>query len=96
MVDNAQNSPTLLDNLLTEKQLCEWLGISPATCSRWRLEGSGPPFIVLGPRRLAYRQSAVGKWLASRERSQGVLIPGVFADQTRRVPEPAVRTRDVA
>jgi predicted DNA-binding transcriptional regulator AlpA len=96
MLDIEQNPPAPLDNLLTEKQLCAWLGIAPATCSRWRLEGSGPPFIALGPRRLAYRRSAVEKWLASRERSQGVLTPGVFADETLRVREAAVRKRGVA
>jgi hypothetical protein len=52
MLDIEQFPPAPLDNLLTEKQLCAWLGIAPATCSRWRLEGSGPPFIALGPRRL--------------------------------------------
>ncbi|CAJ0879315.1 hypothetical protein AMST5_03048 [freshwater sediment metagenome] len=61
--------------LLSEKQLCEWIGIGRATAVRWRHAGLGPRFIHLGARRLAYRKSDVEQWLATREREAGIIVP---------------------
>ncbi len=67
------SSSVSIDPLLSERQLCDWLGVGTATASRWRYEGTGPRFIQLGTRRLAYRKSEVERWLAERERDQGSL-----------------------
>jgi predicted DNA-binding transcriptional regulator AlpA len=60
-----------IEPLISERQLCELLGIGLPTIARWRSEGNGPRFIVLGVRRLAYRPSDVRAWLAERERASG-------------------------
>ena len=58
--------------LVTEQELCKQLGISAVTAQRMRYEGWGPKFVVLGPRRIAYRPSAISEWLAAREVQKGV------------------------
>lgn len=58
--------------LVTEQELCKQLGISAVTVQRMRYEGWGPKFVVLGPRRIAYRPSAILEWLTAREVQQGV------------------------
>jgi len=40
--------------------------IPPRTSQRWRVTGDGPPFVRLGPRRVAYRVADVEEWLAQR------------------------------
>lgn len=37
-----------------------------ATLQRWRSEGCGPPFAVLGPRKIAYDLRSIHDWLAKR------------------------------
>lgn len=37
-----------------------------ATLQRWRTEGVGPPYAVLGPRRIAYNLAAIEAWMAER------------------------------
>jgi predicted DNA-binding transcriptional regulator AlpA len=54
------------DPLLNEKQLAAWLGISLPNLQRRRSDGSGPPFVQLSERRIAYRKSAVERWLDAR------------------------------
>jgi predicted DNA-binding transcriptional regulator AlpA len=61
----------LLDRLppeavLTDKQVCELIGISTDTL--WRLErkGDAPPRIQLSPRRHGRRLADVRRWLAER------------------------------
>jgi predicted DNA-binding transcriptional regulator AlpA len=81
MLKTETSAPAPLENLLSEKRLCEWLGISSATCSRWRLTGMGPPFIAMGPRRLAYRRGSVEKWMDDRERMQGALDAALRAER---------------
>lgn len=61
-----------IEPLISERRLCELLGIGLPTIARWRAEGKGPRFIVLGRRRLAYRPSDVKSWLAERERVSGM------------------------
>jgi predicted DNA-binding transcriptional regulator AlpA len=55
-----------LDPLLTEKEYRAWLGISAPTAQRQRSSGSGPPFVQISRRRVAYRRSAVEQWLEAR------------------------------
>lgn len=39
---------------------------SEPTLQRWRTEGSGPPYSLLGPRRIAYDLNEVEAWLRGR------------------------------
>lgn len=55
------------DEILTEAELCNWLGLSEPTLFRHRRNGTGPKFIRLSPRRVAYRRSAVVEWIKERE-----------------------------
>src|SRR4051794_26934110 len=56
----------LVEPLLNEKQLAAWLGVSLPNLQRRRSDGSGPPFVQLSERRIAYRKSAVERWLEAR------------------------------
>ena len=52
--------------ILTEREVGEWLGLSEPTLFRHRRDGTGPSFIRLSERRVAYRRGDVETWLASR------------------------------
>jgi predicted DNA-binding transcriptional regulator AlpA len=68
--NTAEQSTTgLLDtNDLAERLKTGDSAPSPRTIERWRSTGQGPDFIKLG-RRVAYRPSAVERWLDQRTRS---------------------------
>jgi excisionase family DNA binding protein len=53
---------------LAQAEAAEFLRVSERTLERWRLEGSGPPYIKAG-RRILYRVSDVESWLQARRRS---------------------------
>jgi predicted DNA-binding transcriptional regulator AlpA len=55
------------DNILTEREVCNRLGVSEPTLFRHRRDGTGPKFIRLSARRVGYRHSAVEAWLSERE-----------------------------
>jgi predicted DNA-binding transcriptional regulator AlpA len=55
------------DEILTEREVCNWLGLSEPTLFRHRRDGTGPNFIRLSARRVGYRHSAVEAWLRQRE-----------------------------
>ena len=81
------------DALLNEKQLSAWLGISLPSLQRHRANGSGPPFVQLSERRIAYRRSAVNEWLKTRTITRvGALVltpqPSPVAGDDKR-PAPA-------
>ena len=61
-----------IEPLISERRLCELLGIGLPTIARWRIEGRAPRFVVLGVRRLPYRPSDVKAWLVERERASGM------------------------
>lgn len=54
---------------ITERELSDWLGISQPTLSRHRRHGTGPAFVRLSARRVAYRRSAVEAWLSEQMQS---------------------------
>lgn len=62
-----------VEPLISEKQLQDILGVGFQTLKRWRKSGTGPRYIALGPRRLAYRPSDVQAWLEARQRTSGRL-----------------------
>jgi predicted DNA-binding transcriptional regulator AlpA len=70
-VEPSLSSTDGIERLISERQLCELLGVGVPTIARWRAAGKGPRFVVLGVRRLAYRPSDVRAWLAERERTFG-------------------------
>jgi predicted DNA-binding transcriptional regulator AlpA len=55
------------DQILSERDVCNWLGISEPTLFRHRRYGTGPSFIRLSARRVGYRRSAVEAWLSQQE-----------------------------
>jgi predicted DNA-binding transcriptional regulator AlpA len=56
----------MTDLFLTERELSNRFKIPARTAQRWRSTGDGPPFVRLGPRRVAYRLSDVEHWAAAR------------------------------
>lgn len=54
------------DDLLTTKQVCEWLGVSQQWAEIHRTTGDGPAFIRVSPTRIRYRRQCVLDWLAGR------------------------------
>jgi predicted DNA-binding transcriptional regulator AlpA len=55
-----------LREFITERELSVWLGISQPTLSRHRRYGTGPAFVRLSARRVAYRRNSVEAWLNAR------------------------------
>jgi predicted DNA-binding transcriptional regulator AlpA len=51
---------------LDEAAMAARLGVSRRTLQRWRAEGGGPPYVRLGPRRVAYEEAAADAWAAGR------------------------------
>jgi hypothetical protein len=54
------------DDLLTDAQLAELLGVNPQWPCQARIKGYSPPFKPLGPRHIRYRRESVIAWLRSR------------------------------
>ena len=54
---------TPFDELLSTPAAAALLGLSPRTLEGWRRTGEGPAFVRLGRRRVAYRRSALDRWL---------------------------------
>jgi predicted DNA-binding transcriptional regulator AlpA len=52
--------------LWTEDRFCEATSTPKRTAQRWRSTGEGPPYVRLGPRRIAYRPEDVARWLEAR------------------------------
>lgn len=53
------------EDLLETKRAGDYIGHAESTMNRWRVEGSGPPFIKFG-RRVFYRRSDLDTFLDSR------------------------------
>lgn len=54
------------DHYLTEKDVSKRFNVCDRTVQSWRYEGSGPPFVRIGARRVAYRLADVEAWAANR------------------------------
>lgn len=59
--------------LLTQQELCTYLGKSEAWAERARLEGSGPPFIKIG-RAVRYSAADVLGWLSENQRTSTATV----------------------
>ena len=55
-----------LPAFLTEKEFSERYRTPARSLQRWRANGDGPPFVRIGPRRIAYRTADAEAWLQSR------------------------------
>ena len=53
------------DALLSRRELATILKLSEATLRNWASRRTGPPFLRVGPRRVAYRTGDVRQWLES-------------------------------
>jgi predicted DNA-binding transcriptional regulator AlpA len=62
-------------DILSEREVSNWLGVSEPTLFRHRRDGTGPKFIQLSTRRIAYRREAIEEWLKARERETLVSTP---------------------
>lgn len=51
---------------LSETEAAEMLTLSTRTLQRFRVEGGGPPFTRIGPRRIVYPEAALLEWVAAR------------------------------
>src|SRR5947209_8321687 len=71
------------DKVLSEREVCNWLGVSEPTLFRHRRDGTGPKFLQLSERRIAYRRSAVEEWLKVRERQKLSSAPQAVVGRSR-------------
>lgn len=63
--------PPSLDHgqLLTAKEVADFLGLSVRTLATWRVRRSdGPPFIKLGGRAIRYDRSDLEAWIEDQRR----------------------------
>lgn len=51
--------------LLTTSQAADYLGLSVSTLCRWRSEGTGPRYTVLGRSAVRYTQASLEKFAAA-------------------------------
>lgn len=75
------------DQLLTNRQVAELLGISPTTLEIWRCRGKGPAFVKYGARGqspVRYRLSVVMQWMGDNSYSSTsahtVAVSNAFED----------------
>ena len=52
--------------VLNEAEAARALGLSPRTLQRWRLEGRGPDFVLIGNKRVGYLHEDIHEWLQGR------------------------------
>lgn len=51
-----------VDRLLTQKEVVDWTGMSPAWFEMARFKGTGIPYVKIG-RAVRYRTSDIQKWI---------------------------------
>lgn len=61
------------DVLLSRADLARILPVSRRTLDLWAQQGKGPPYMKVGPRRVAYRTGDVREWLNRQERHGGIV-----------------------
>jgi predicted DNA-binding transcriptional regulator AlpA len=52
--------------ILLTREAAAHLRAAESTLEKWRIRGDGPPFIRIGPRKIAYRLSDLDSWLETR------------------------------
>lgn len=68
-----QETPRVLPKILTEKELCAYLGKSIAWAQRARFEGKGPRFVKAG-RKPLYPVEFINEWLMESARNNTVAV----------------------
>lgn len=59
------------DKLLTQAQVVEWTGMSPAWFEMNRFKGTGIPYVKMG-RAVRYKTSDVRRWIESNVVGTGI------------------------
>lgn len=59
------------DKLLSQQNVCDWTGMSPAWFEQSRFKGTGIPYIKIG-RSVRYRTSDVQRWIDGHVIGAGV------------------------
>jgi predicted DNA-binding transcriptional regulator AlpA len=54
------------DDLLTTRQVADWLGVTEQWVETGRTKGYGPSFVKLSSKIIRYKRDAVLKWLRAR------------------------------
>ena len=64
---DSRNENLSAGSFVDTRQAAELIGMSSRTLEKWRVEGTGPPFLKLG-RRVLYSRADLEAWLLSRRR----------------------------
>lgn len=56
------------DRYIDEKQVAEYLGISPKTLQGYRVKGGGPEFMKIGHKSVRYKFSDIQQWAENRKK----------------------------
>ena len=57
---------TLTKDILRPADICQMLGITRQTLTRWRTDGNFPPHIQLGERVVGWRRESIIAWMDER------------------------------
>jgi predicted DNA-binding transcriptional regulator AlpA len=68
--DDVQNSKSLQEPLLNERETAKLLRVSVQLLRKWRAKGMGPEYSKLGGKLVRYDPGALIQWIA-HERSTG-------------------------
>lgn len=60
--------PKTQSPLMTVNEASDYLRLSIPTLNQYRVNGSGPPYQKIGPRRVFYDREDLDAWRASRRR----------------------------
>lgn len=69
----GSNTATAVDQLLTRKEVAEWLQVTEHCMRRWAHIGRGPVFVKVGWF-VRYRRADVEKWLNENLRNEPVKL----------------------
>jgi predicted DNA-binding transcriptional regulator AlpA len=70
MSQNDQRSESVTKrHLLNTIKAAEYLDIHPTTLATWRVEGRGPRYVKVGPRKVRYRPEDIETWLEANTHS---------------------------
>jgi predicted DNA-binding transcriptional regulator AlpA len=89
---SLEHSPAQRDSCRLHRPpaAAEFLGIAVQTLARWRVEGTGPSYVKLGARLIAYPEDALREFVSERRRSTSE--PESARQRSRREPAHSPRT----